>query len=186
VATADGGAAFAGDFDAPTTFGPGEPSETTLPGGLHVRGFAARYAPDGTLRWARQLGDVGSVFVTGLAAPADEVVVAGYTDAPFTLGAGEPGERTLTPVGLDLYFAHYADDDGRFLRVWRFAPATDRLALRAEIASFPDGSLVAAATCGPRAVYAPGTPAEREILSAGGADIVVAVLDRATIDLVSR
>lgn len=186
AATSDGGAAIAGTFNAATTFGPGEPAETTLSGGF-LAGFVARYASDGRALWARQIGGAGSDFVTGLAAsPAGEVVVAGYTNAPITFGAGEPTERTVVPVSLDLYFAHYDEGDGRFLRVWRFAPASDRFFVRADVASFPDGSLVATATCGPTATFAPGTPAAQTFTSAGGADVVLAVVDRATIDLISE
>lgn len=193
VAMPDGGAAVAGELNATTTFGPGDPNETTLPGGTPVRGFVARYAPDGTLVWARQIGVGGASFVhvTGLCASPGDVVVAGdLQSGAVTFGAGEPAEKTVVPLGLNLYFAHYAGDDGRFLGVWQFAPATDFLSgilwAHADVASFPDGSLVAAVTHGPVATFAPGTPEERHLATTGGTDIVLAVLDRATLDVISR
>lgn len=188
VATPDGGSAVAGEFSAETTFGPGEPGETSLPGGGLVVGFVARYAADGTFRWARQIGGGASDYVRSLAAsPAGEIVVAGHTYSTLTFGAGEPTEKTVPAAGTDLYFAHYDDSDGDFLRLWRFAPAaTNRLLLRADIASFPDGSLVVAASCGPTATFAPGTPMETTFTSASGTDVVLAVLDRTTIDAISE
>jgi hypothetical protein len=198
AAVPEGGVAISGGFSRATTFGPGEPGETTLPGdaiSLGV-GFVARYAPDGALRWARQIGTAGFIYVTAIASsPAGEVVVAGYSGMPITFGEGGPSETTMVPAPIDLYFARYGEGDGRFLGVVRFTFADawwgssgsrSALVFDAEVSSFPDGSLVIAATGGLTGMFAPGTPAERTFAAIGGADVALAVLDRATLDAISE
>lgn len=70
-------------------------------------GFLIRLAPDGTERWARQLGGAGIDFLIGVAADRDEAVVVGTTDG--VVAAPSAG-------GQDWFHARF-DADGAELSV---------------------------------------------------------------------
>ena len=96
-----------GYFYGPTTFGAAEPNETELSG----RGiFVAKYAPDGSLRWARQVGGDSGTPGSGITVDAaDNSVVIGSLSGSATFGAGELNETVLTSVGgEDVFVAKYA------------------------------------------------------------------------------
>jgi hypothetical protein len=101
AAMPDGDAVFTGEFSQTITLGPGEPNATTLTAGTSRCGFVARFASDGTLRWARAIGRPGSS--TGNASnalvgfPDGSVVAASNIDTaqPTTFGADEAFATTF-------------------------------------------------------------------------------------------
>ncbi len=118
----DGGCLVVGEYRNSATFGVGEASETTLVAPYYApTGFAARYASDGTMQWARHLWlpaiDLAVLpdgrFFTALYASSEEgsvlrysPVVAGFTaDANFVWAAGATAMGILGghyPLSLDV------------------------------------------------------------------------------------
>jgi hypothetical protein len=110
-----GNSYVAGAFSGSATFGAGEASETVLAsaGGFgDPDGFVAKYAPDGTLLWAKSAGGSGSDGADGSATDArGNVYVSGFFFGTATFGAGEPNQTELSAVGfIDLFVAKYAPD----------------------------------------------------------------------------
>jgi hypothetical protein len=109
---ADGSVVVTGLFGPPSvTLGPGEPLQTTLTanGTTNDDAYVARYGPDGKLRWARAVTGTGSEIAYASCTLSDgSCVVAGRFQSKVTLGAGEPGQTTLTPIGVtDAWIARY-------------------------------------------------------------------------------
>ena len=149
----DGSVAITGQFRGTATFGAGELNATTLMTADRVfyDAFVARYAPEGTLTWATQVG--GAFFdaafgITGL--PDGSVVVTGNFADTVTFGAGEANETTLTAepsLPAEGFVTHLSD-----VFVARYAPeGTLTWATQAGGASgdtargitgLPDGSVV--------------------------------------------
>ena len=106
---ASGNSYVTGMFDSTTTFGAGQPHETTLTAvGRHDL-FLASYDSTGAIRWAKQASGTDSVLAWSLAADAaGNVWIAGYFDQTATFGAGETRQTTLTSVGVnDIFIAKY-------------------------------------------------------------------------------
>ncbi len=150
-ALADGSTIVAGSFDGAVTLGEGEPNETrfTLGAGLERESFFARYAPDGSLVWARRVN--GHTMPRRVAAMDDGsffALVRFGTEATF--GPGEASERTLPepPTGVQENdaIARYASD-GSLLWVTSIVvdEATTYPGLR-DLAPQSDGSLIVAGT----------------------------------------
>ncbi|HEX9744095.1 MAG TPA: hypothetical protein VGB30_01600, partial [bacterium] len=79
AALSDNSTVVTGYFHSSSTFGEGEPNETTLvsKGGADI--FIARYNPDGTLAWAKRAGGASSGYGYAIAALSDNsTVVTGY------------------------------------------------------------------------------------------------------------
>ena len=114
----DGSFALMGNFGSPLTFGPGEPTQTTLSGVLPPitdnEIFVARYAVDGSLEWATQFGGSGNQIGADLATHADgSISVVGAFQDEIILGFGEPNQTTFgqlnfPPVGGDAFVARLA------------------------------------------------------------------------------
>jgi hypothetical protein len=98
-----------GTFKGTATFGQGEPRETALSSTGNRDVFVARYAPEGTLVWAKRAGGTGIGYgVSATALFDDSVVVAGGFSGSVTLGSGERNETTLTSAGeSDVFTARF-------------------------------------------------------------------------------
>jgi uncharacterized delta-60 repeat protein len=113
AALSDGGALVTGRFLGTATFGAGEVNETTLTSDPASQDICvARYAPDGTLAWAKSAGANGKDDLdegNGIAAPTDgSAIVTGHFQGTATFGAGEANETLLTSAGsYDVFIAKY-------------------------------------------------------------------------------
>ncbi len=111
---AAGNAIVTGVFTDSITFGAGEPNETTLsdPDGrvIYDQVFIAKYAPDGTLHWARSVTGSQNRLGRGVAVdPTGNALVTGTFLGSATFGVGEPNETTLTGR-YAMFIAQYAPD----------------------------------------------------------------------------
>jgi hypothetical protein len=104
----------AGYLTGPTTFGAGEPAETTLGSGTSIDMFLARYDLDGGLAWARGVEGTDSldwIVPETLAARGDELVVWGELAEHATFGPDEPGETSIASHGnFDVFLARFGHD----------------------------------------------------------------------------
>jgi hypothetical protein len=113
IATDPGGNSYVtGFFDGTATFGAGEDNETVLEAVSALDVFVAKYAPDGTLLWARGAGGSGQDEGFGIATdPRGNSYVTGRFGGTATFGAGEANEAVLEAVaGEDPFVAKYAPD----------------------------------------------------------------------------
>lgn len=97
------GLAVTGSLGGTTTFGTGEPNETTLAG----TAFLARYnASNGALAWA--LGIIGDFIPSAVAsAPQGAATVAGSLGSSTTLGSAAPPSTVVTTSYRDILIARY-------------------------------------------------------------------------------
>jgi uncharacterized delta-60 repeat protein len=106
----DNSTVVTGKFIAPATFGPGEPNETVL--NVYSGMFLARYNPDGTLAWVKNVD--GSMDNEGYGITVlsdDSIVVTGEFRSTATFGPGEVNETVLTSFGqIDIFIARYNQD----------------------------------------------------------------------------
>ncbi len=101
-----------------TTFGAGEPGETTLTADSSGMLFVARYTADGLLSWVR--GSSGVAIVGGRVGDAlavtvladGSVAVTGSYAGNLTLAPGTPGQVTLSPLSTvgDVFVARFLED----------------------------------------------------------------------------
>ncbi len=75
----------------------------------------ARYNPDGTLAWVKQVGGYSYSEGRGITSLSDDsIVVTGRFNNSITFGWGEPNETTLTTYGpsndIDIFIARYNPD----------------------------------------------------------------------------
>jgi uncharacterized delta-60 repeat protein len=185
AALPDGSVVITGSFVGIVTFGAGDPTATTLTatgGALDVDIFVARYAPDGSLIWARQAGGLGFERGLGVAAlPDGSVVITGEFQGTATFGAGAPTATTLTAAGgafdNDIFVARYAPDGSL---TWArqaggSSPGPDEEGLG--VAALPDGSVVITGTFNETATFGVGDPTATTLTAASGgrnSDIFVA------------
>jgi hypothetical protein len=119
---ASGFSYIAGNFRGVSTFGAGEPNQTTLTGaGSSDHIFVARYDANGALSWAKSaIGDTGGASnnsgAGGIAVDdAGRSVITGNFFGHVTFGSGEPNETVLTASGGpddgEIFVAGY-DTDG--------------------------------------------------------------------------
>ncbi len=98
-AAADGSAiAFGRLWGGPSTFGAGEPGETTLPApGNGYQAFIAKYGNDGKFEWVRRVIDpaLGSYYYDAGMLEDGSVVVFGTSRGPVTF---DPSGEVLTPA----------------------------------------------------------------------------------------
>ncbi len=106
---ASGNSYVIGLFSETTTFGAGQPHETTLTAAGRYDLFLASYDSSGAIRWAKQASGTDSVVASSLAADdSGNVWIAGYFDQTATFGAGETHQTTLTTAGVnDIFIAKY-------------------------------------------------------------------------------
>jgi hypothetical protein len=167
AALPDGSCVVAGMFTGSVTLGVGEPGETTLAaagGPADQDVLLARFAPEGTLAWARRAGGPDAERCDAIAAhPSGAFVVAGLFRSDAVFGPGEPGERTL-PVGgtSDLFVAAY-DSDGRV----RWATAARGNLFVSAAACFDDGSCAVTGNFLGSIVFGAGEATETTLVAPG-------------------
>lgn len=165
AAFSDGSYVVGGGIASPTTFGPGEPNETTL-SPTTFGGFIAKYAADDSLAWARLID--GSANVSGIAVFGDgSLAVSGGITGAAKFGPGEAGEVTVT--GNTTYVARYASSGAA---TWvRALPAGAYIG--PSIAAVPDGSVAAVGVIQGTATLGVGEPNETTLTANGGEDIAL-------------
>lgn len=128
------GLAVTGSLGGTTTFGTGEPNETTL----SATAFLARYnTSNGALAWA--LGIVGDFIPSAVAsAPQGAATVVGSLGSSATLGSAAPPSTLVTTPYRDILIARY-DASGSLAWVKRVerGPSTGQA-----ISVFSDGSTI--------------------------------------------
>ena len=106
---ARGNSYVSGSFRGTTTFGAGQDNETVLNSAGDEDVFVAKYAPNGTLLWAKSAGGSQSDAETGIATNArGNSYVIGSSKGTATFGAGEHCETVLSEAGG--FVAKYAPD----------------------------------------------------------------------------
>jgi hypothetical protein len=172
-----------GTFTGTAVFGKGGGNETTLstieadPDG---DAFLARYHPDGTLAWAKQIGGTGSDTIEDLALTpnGDNLLVVGEFKQELVLGQGEERETTLLSAGeCDIFIARY-DLDGSLVWARREGGELDDHGLAA-VALTDDSAVVAGWFCG-TATFGPGE--EHETTLSAETDLHDVLLMRLSID----
>lgn len=182
AALPDGSSFITGFIHTSTTFGAGDPNETTLVSAGNQDFFVARYNPDGTLAWARRAGGTGhdqGYSVSTL--PDGSVLAAGFYcdqcvgEVSTTFGPGEAGEAVLGTVGQGELFAAKFAANGDLL--WVQGEGSAEVEAGRVIAALPDGSaLFAGAYCGlcdegGTITIGAGDPGEAVLTTNGGGDI---------------
>jgi hypothetical protein len=169
-----------GHFHGTTTFGQGEPNQTTLTAAGERDIFVAKYDRDGALLWATQVHDAGDDFGLGISATErGDSYVTGYFLGTATFGQGEPNQTTLNAAGsADIYVAKY-DRDGALLWATRAGSAgsagTD---YGFAIATTERGDSYVTGLFSGTATFGHDEPNETTLIDAGGTDIFVAKYDR--------
>jgi hypothetical protein len=102
-----------GYFEPSSTFGSGEPNETTLTGLGSRDIFVAKYGSNGALLWARQAGGTGGESGRGIVVDSvgNSYVTGGFAGSA-TFGQGEANETTLASAAdsLDIFVGKYKND----------------------------------------------------------------------------
>jgi hypothetical protein len=164
-----------GRFFGTATFGADEANQTELASTGFEDVFVAKYAPDGTLVWARSAGGTSSDEGVGIARDrrGNSYVIGGFENTA-TFGAGEANQTELTTAsafGFDVFVAKYAPDG---TLVWaRSAGGTEPdegrgIAIDRRSNSYMTGRFSGTATFGPSEAK------QTELTSAGFEDLFVA------------
>lgn len=166
-----------GRFTGSVTFAPGSPEERTLSGrdnsALHA--FIARYAADGALMWATDIGGegTGEAQAIGVAVLDDGslALTGGFNDTVI-FGAGEPNETRLqgvNPYESDAFIAKYAGDGSL---IWAKAVETptdnNSRAAGESVAALADGAFAVVGVFRGVAVLGAGEPNETALTGEGG------------------
>jgi hypothetical protein len=127
IATTPGGNSYVtGQFEGTATFGAGGPNETVLEA-VGGQLFVAKYAPDGTLLWARSATSAGPISGTEATGIAVDSRGSSYATGIFVgtaaFGGGEPHETVLEAANYDVLVAKYGR--GGTLRWARSASGPD-------------------------------------------------------------
>jgi hypothetical protein len=166
---ADGSSIAVGFYDGVSTFGEGEPNETTL-SAVSVWGetFLARYDDEGSLVWARRGAGPGYMVPEGVAVHADgSFTVTGVFSDTLVFGPGEANETTLVgdPIS-DVFVARYAAS-GNLL--WaRRAGADGLFESGLRVAALSDGSVAVVGMHQGSAVFGEGEATETTLPEATG------------------
>ena len=157
-----------GDFEGEATFGPDDPSETTLIAGGFADIFIARFNPDGTLAWAKSaLGSDNADHSYEVAASSDgSNWISGEFDGFMIFGQGEPGQRTLISSGDQDVFVAKHNGDGSFAWASRGGGTGNDEARSTERS--PNGSILVAGNFMGSAVFGEGEPGQITLTSRGG------------------
>ncbi len=170
---ADGSCVVTGYFSGTTTWGAGEPTETTLtsagPGDVSI----ARYNADGSLAWVKQAGGVMQSYGWAVATiPDGSCIVTGSFEDQVVFGAGESNATLLDDVDDqgDIFVARY-NADGTLAWAKR-AGRNDRDEGLA-VSTHADGSCVVTGSFRTIAVFGPGE-AHATTLTTFGSGVFVA------------
>jgi hypothetical protein len=169
----DGSSVVIGRFRETATFGLGETNQAafTSAGGYDL--FLARYNPDGTLDWARQIGGVEHDEPGNVSVASDgSVLFTASFQGTVVLGPGAPDEVQLTSGGAwDVMVARY-QPDGSLSWARTITGASSEHGH--VISALPDaGSLVTGWIKGP-ATFGKGEPGEFLVRPEGATDVFLA------------
>jgi hypothetical protein len=175
----DGGALLAGTFVRRSTFGEGEPNETTLEAGWGYNPFVAKYDPDGMLVWAKRLATQVPREYDYYARPAgigalpdDGAVITGLFEGTVTFAEGEPGETVLVSVGAsDIFLARYGPDG---TLEWVTAASGPDEDVATGVGTLQDGSVLVTGSFYTALTFGEGELNEGTLISAGSSDLFVA------------
>ena len=110
----DGNSYVTGAMHGSTTFGPGEPGETTLVAVQVGDAFVSKYSSTGSLVWARLISATANTYGTAIATDeAGSSFVTGFFGGTVTLGAGEATETSFGSLGSsDIFLAKFETNGG--------------------------------------------------------------------------
>ncbi len=178
-----GNSLVTGWFTDSATFGAGEPNETRLTAvgseDAFVANddvFVAKYAPDGSLLWAKQASGHGVGVGVAVDADGNGLVTGGFSGS-VTFGAGEPNETLLLTWGdSDIFVAKYAADGSLlWAKQAGSTPATAEVGDGASrIAVDADGNGLVTGWFRGWAIFGAGEPNETALTAVGGVDIFAA------------
>lgn len=183
----DGSFLVTGFFQGSSTFGLGEPNETTLISNGEADIFVARYNQDCTLEWVFNVGGTIDDTPDRVVAMSDgSFFLAGEFYAQITLGAGEPNETVLVSKGKsdifpdgfsDIFLARYNAD--RTL-AWAVRAGSDSEYWETigSISALPDGRCFMAGTFGDYATFGPGEINQTDLTSYGCWDAFIAAFNQ--------
>ncbi|MBI4558850.1 MAG: IPT/TIG domain-containing protein [Candidatus Hydrogenedentes bacterium] len=176
----DGSVVVTGGFSAFTTttatFGPGEAGAVTLTSAGFEDIFVAKYQADGTLTWAKRAGGTDQDESYGVAAlPDGSAVVTGRFYRQATFGSGEPGQVTVSTLGLSAtwngFVAKYrADGTLAWVKSVPNAASTDCRG----VTSLADGGVGVNGLFSGTTTFGLGEPGEVTLTSAGTGDVFIA------------
>ena len=175
VVDASGNSYVTGMFTGTVTFGSAEPSETPLTSAGDEDIFVAKYNSDGTLAWAKSVGntndDQGNAI--SLDSSGNPHVTGSFTDT-VTFGSGEPNQTSLTSAlaGFrDAFVAKY-NSDGTLAWAKRAGGMLDDLGFGIAVDGLGN-SYVTGIFAG-TAIFGSGEPNQTSLTSAGMHDIFIA------------
>jgi hypothetical protein len=172
--TSDDSCVVTGFFRGESTFGPGQPSETTLTSiGNTNDAFVARYDAGGTLQWVKAAGGGDSDAGRAIAAYADgSSVVSGHYAGIAVFGRDEAGETFHIAEGADDAFVACFEPDGS-LRWARTAGGNDS-DYGFGVAIHDDGTIAACGSFWETIHFSPGEVWGVVLDGAGGLDAFLA------------
>jgi len=171
---ADGNSIITGYWHGNITLGAGETNETTF---THldteiINHFIAKYAPNGTLLWARQVANsVGK----DVAVDANgDILVTGELRNYTIFGEGEANATTLYRTGIqDMFLAKY-DSDGVLLWVKKAAGSAGNRCGGETVALDSLGNALVAGYIEGEVLFGDGDAVPTTLTGAGGHDIFIA------------
>ncbi len=183
AALSDGGSLVTGRFLGTATFGTGADAVTLTTNPASQDICVARYAPDGTLAWAKSAGaNGGNDFDegNGIAALSDgSAIVTGYFQGTATFGKEEANETPLTSGGSDDVFVAKYNADGTLAWATKagggnFDVGHSVAILSEEIGGIIVESIVVTGRFQGTATFGAGEANETPLTSAGSRDTFVA------------
>jgi hypothetical protein len=155
----DGSCVVVGSFSGPTTFAPGDISETTIAsqGEFDLPdAYVMLFGPAGHLSWLRTFGAGGADFAYGVSTfPDDTFVVTGQITGTVVFQAGLPDQTTIVTNGIHRMFVATYRSDGSL--AWVRQDGGDS---GLSVGAFPDGSCVVAGSLISTRTFGAGEPSE--------------------------
>jgi len=174
AALSDNSTVVTGLFNLTATFGPGESNQTVLVSSGNDEIFIARYNPDGTLAWAKQV--YGPSVDNGCAITAlsdDSTVVSGSFMGEAIFGQGEPNETSLTSTGETNIFVARYNPNGTL--AWAKRAGGDSIDCASAVTALGDDSIAVTGYFMESATFGPGEPNETVLEAASYSDIDIFV-----------
>jgi uncharacterized delta-60 repeat protein len=173
TAFGDNSTIVTGNFKGVATFGMGEANETILTSAGSSDIFIARYLSNGTLSWAKRIGNTSLDYGYGATTLSDNTaVVTGTFYGTATFGPGEPNQTILTSSGsMDVFIARY-NTNGTLVWAKRAGGTSSDYGLG--VTTLSDNSTVVTGYYNSSATFGSGEPNQTILTSYGGSDIFVA------------
>jgi len=173
TALSDDSVVVTGGFGELAIFGQGEINEKVLYSAGNYDVFIARYNPNGTLAWAKNIGGTDSEESVGITALSDNsVVVTGYFAGTATFGIGDPNWTNLTADGINDVFITRYNMNG--MLVWAKRAGGTLNDSGEGVTTLSDDSTVLIGRFWGKATFGPGESKEITLSSAGSEDVCVA------------